>query len=74
MNKPKWDAELKPHLSDYILECFRAGLDRDQSYWACTSYLLLKNKDERQTLANTIAQLHSMNVFAKGRIPKEAMQ
>ena len=70
-NYPKWNIETYPHISDYILQCFRQDLDRDQTYWAVASYLLLKNKSQRQELSDYIAQLDSMNVFAKGRIPKE---
>jgi len=69
-NVPKWNSELKPHLDDYILKCFREGLDRDKTYWACASYLLLKNKSQRQELADYIAQLDTINVMATGYIPK----
>ena len=70
-NKTKWDVERYPHLCDYILQLLNDGLDRDQTYWAVASHLLLKNKDERQAIADQIAQLHSINVFAKGRIPEK---
>ena len=70
-NKTKWDVKRYPDLNDYILKLFGDGLDRDQTYWAVASQLLLKNKDERQAIADQIAQLHSINVFAKGRIPEK---
>lgn len=72
---PKWaPAEGVGHLTyttDHILKCFRQGLDRDATYWNCAQYVLLKNKDARQELANLIAQVDTMSVYAKGRIPKE---
>ena len=70
-NVPKWNSELKPHLSDYIIKCFDEGLDRDETYWACASYLFLKNKNQRQELADYIAQIDTINIMATGRIPKE---
>jgi hypothetical protein len=69
--KIKWDVERYPHLCDYILQLLNAGLNRDQTYWAVANHLLLKNKDERQAIADQIAQLDSINVFTKGRIPKD---
>lgn len=70
-NKTRWDVERHPDLNDYIIRLFNDGLDRDQTYWAVASQLLLKNKDQRQAIANLIAQLDVMNVFAKGRIPEK---
>jgi len=58
------------YTSDHILKCFRAGLDRDATYWNCAQYVLLKNKAARQELANLIAQIDTMSVYAKGRIPQ----
>lgn len=68
-NIPKWDTEVKPHIGDYIIKCFGKGLDRDKTYWACASYLYLKNKSEKQALADYIAQLDTINVMATGVIP-----
>tara|TARA_R110002153_G_scaffold190369_1_gene343171 strand:+ start:761 stop:988 length:228 start_codon:yes stop_codon:yes gene_type:complete len=70
-NKTKWDMHRHPDLNDYILSLFGDGLDRDQTYWAVASHLLLKNKAQRQAIADLIAQLHSMNVSAAGRIPEK---
>jgi len=69
--KIKWDVEKYPHLCDYILQLFNAGLNKDQTYWAVANHLLLKNKDERQAIADQIAQLDAINAFAKGRIPEK---
>ena len=70
-NKTKWDIRRHPDLNDYILSLFGDGLDRDQTYWAVASHLLLKNKAQRQAIADLIAQLYSMNVSATGRIPEK---
>jgi len=72
---PKWasaeEANRSRSITDYILKCFREGLDRNETYWACASYVLLKNKAQRQELADLIAKLDTMSVYAKGSIPKE---
>ena len=72
---PKWapaeGVSRLTYTSDHILKCFRQGLDRDATYWNCAQYVLLKNKAARQELANLIAQIDTMSVYAKGRIPKE---
>lgn len=68
-NVPKWNSELYPYLSDYIIQCFGKDLDRDETYWACANYLVLKNKNQRQELADHIAQIDTINIMATGRIP-----
>lgn len=68
--KHKWDVKKYPSLSDFIIRLFDKGLDRDEAYWAVANQVLLDNNDSRQAIADRIAQLDSMNVFAKGRIPK----
>jgi hypothetical protein len=71
MNKyPKWDTERYPHTSDYILQLFRANYEPPEVYWAVSRHWLLKNKAERQSLANQIAALHTCNVFATMPIPQ----
>lgn len=74
-NVPKWapaeGVSRLAYTTDHILKCFRAGLDRDATYWNCAQYVLLENKAQRQELADLIAQIDTVNIMATGRIPKE---
>ena len=71
MNKfPKWDNELYPHTSDYILQLFKAELAPTEVYWAVARYFMLGNRAERQALADKIAQLYDCNVMSTMPIPE----
>tara|TARA_R110000851_G_scaffold2619_1_gene10711 strand:+ start:316 stop:546 length:231 start_codon:yes stop_codon:yes gene_type:complete len=71
MNKfPKWDNELYPHTSDYILQLFKAELTPTEVYWAVARYFMLGNRAERQALADKIAQLYDCNVMSTMTIPQ----
>lgn len=56
-------------LLDTILKLDREGNNLDQIFFNIADRITLKNKTERQAIADLIAQLILMNVFAKGIIP-----
>tara|TARA_R110002074_G_C12468779_1_gene660055 strand:+ start:141 stop:341 length:201 start_codon:yes stop_codon:yes gene_type:complete len=56
-------------LLDTILKLDREGNNLDQIFFNIANRITLKNKTERQAIADLIAQLILMNVFAKGIIP-----
>tara|TARA_R100000935_G_scaffold57435_1_gene91379 strand:+ start:105 stop:311 length:207 start_codon:yes stop_codon:yes gene_type:complete len=56
-------------LLDTILKLDRQGNNLDQIFFNIADRITLKNKTERQAIADLIAQIILMNVFAKGIIP-----
>tara|TARA_R100000541_G_C1880442_1_gene82219 strand:+ start:223 stop:429 length:207 start_codon:yes stop_codon:yes gene_type:complete len=56
-------------LLDTILKLDREGNNLDQIFFNIADRITLKNKTERQAIADLIAQIILMNVFAKGIIP-----
>ena len=58
-------------LLDTILKLDREGNNLDQIFFNIADRITLKNKTERQAIADLIAQIISMSVFAKGIIPNK---
>ncbi len=70
---PKLNIKNTPHPTDRIVQLCNLNLSQEEVYnqVAIDCRFSIQTKKQKQNLADTIAQIWSMNVFAKGIIPME---